>query len=134
MSTSFRPHRGAVDEGPRGVIRRPPIPGKKAAKEHMNEPERVNQIIFRALESLNAELPEESKIPVGVETPLFGEKAALDSLSLVSVIIDVETAVADELGRPVSLTDDRALNQPVSPFSDVKALSSYILVLLAEKA
>jgi hypothetical protein len=99
----------------------------------MNQTELVQNIIFRALDSLNAELPPASRVPVSVDTPLFGGQAALDSLSLVSVIIDVETGVADELGHPISLTDDRALNQKVSPFSDVRALTSYILVLLAEK-
>jgi hypothetical protein len=101
---------------------------------HMDQREAVLQIIFRALSSLNQELPADSKVPVSVETKLFGSDAPLDSLSLVSVIIDVETAVADDLGHSLSLTDDRAMNQEVSPFDNVGTLASYILILLAEKA
>lgn len=100
----------------------------------MDQGQAVHTIIFRALSNLNEELPAESKVPINVDTKLFGAGAELDSLSLVSVIIDVETAIADELGHAISLTDDRAMNQEMSPFDDVRSLSSYILILLAEKA
>lgn len=91
----------------------------------------VIQIIYRALRALNEELPADKQVPIARDTRLFGPEASLDSLSLVSVIVDVETAVADELGKPVSLTDDVAMSQPVSPFSDVSALANYILQQLA---
>jgi hypothetical protein len=50
----------------------------------------------------------------------------------VSVIVDVETAVADELGRAVSLTDDTAMTQEVSPFSNVTTLADYIVQQLGQ--
>lgn len=100
----------------------------------MSQRDDVQRIVFHALENLNAELPEGSKVPVSTATPLLGEHAPLDSLSLVSVVVDVETGIEDAFGFPVGLTDDRALSQEVSPFASVEALISYILVLLAEKA
>jgi hypothetical protein len=39
----------------------------------------------------------------------------------VSVIVDVEGAVSEQAGRDISLTDDRAMSQAVSPFTDVNA-------------
>jgi acyl carrier protein len=84
-------------------------------------------IIFHALEQLNEEL--DTPIEVGPHTPLFGANAVIDSLSLVSVIVDVETDLADALGIPVSLTDDRAINQPVSPFTDPETLAAYVVML-----
>ena len=99
----------------------------------MDQRAAVHAIIFRALEVLNNELPEASRIVIGPETKLFGPGAQLDSLSLVSVIIDVETAIGDDLGHAIALTDDRAMNQEVSPFDDVGTLTAYILMLLAEK-
>jgi hypothetical protein len=99
----------------------------------MDQRNAVLSIIFRALTNLNEELPTSSKVPINVEIRLFGANAALDSLSLVSVVIDVETAIADELGHTLSLTDDRAMNQEVSPFEDVRSLTAYILLLLGEK-
>lgn len=80
--------------------------------------------------SLNAELPEADQIAFSPETQLFGPGAALDSLGLVSLIVDVETGVSDAFGREVSLTDDTAMSQVVSPFASVESLSNYIVEML----
>lgn len=92
----------------------------------------VIDIIYRALRNLNEELSEDKRVALATETKLFGPAASLDSLSLVSVIVDVESGIADELGREVSLTDDKAMSQPVSPFSDVNTLANYIVTQLAK--
>ena len=93
----------------------------------------VRAIVFRALEALNRELPEADRVPVSPDTMLLGEMAVLDSLSLVSVILDVEAGIETDFGRALSLTDDRAMRQQASPFADVKSLSKYILLLLSEE-
>ena len=92
----------------------------------------VIEIIYRALRTLNEELEEDKRVALAPDTRLFGPDASLDSLSLVSVIVDVETAVADELGRAVSLTDDTAMTQAVSPFSNVTTLADYIVKQVAQ--
>jgi len=92
----------------------------------------VQGSIFQALKSLNEERGLDEQIQINVDTRLFGADAVLDSLSLVSVIVDVEAAISDASGREVSLTDDRAMSQTVSPFSDVSSLTNYILLLLSE--
>jgi acyl carrier protein len=94
----------------------------------------VQEIILGALERLNAELPAGNRVPVGPGTKLLGENSELDSLSLVSVIVDVEAGLEDKFDRSVSLTDDRAMSQRESPFTDVNALTNYVLSLLADKA
>ena len=85
-----------------------------------------------AIDGLNEELAEPDQITVSPDTKLFGEGSALDSLSLVSLIADLELALSDKLGRPISLMDDRALSQPESPFTDVRMLTAYIAELIAE--
>lgn len=100
----------------------------------MKTKEEVLAIIYAAMESLNDELPDDQKIPLEPQTKLFGADAMIDSLSLVSVIIDVESGASDELGFPVVLTDDRAINEPVSPFTDPDALANYIMILASENA
>jgi acyl carrier protein len=92
----------------------------------------VLDIILRALQNLNDELPDDEKFEAGADTPLFGADATLDSLSLVSVIVDVEGDVSTALGRQISLTDDRAMSQKVSPFDTVRTLTDYIMVLVEE--
>lgn len=94
----------------------------------------VQGIVLQALNNLNEERGPDQQLQIGPDTPLFGAAAVLDSLSLVSVIVDVEAAVSDASGRDLSLTDDRAMSQPVSPFSNVGALTAYIVLLLSEAA
>ena len=63
-------------------------------------------------------------------TALFGP-GALDSLGLVSLILDVEQAVADQEGVRVVLADEHALSQRRSPFRDVAALADHVVGRLA---
>lgn len=88
-------------------------------------------IVLTALENLNDEL--DDRIEVSPQTRLFGADAVIDSLSLVSIIVDVESEASDVLGFPVSLTDDRAINQEVSPFTSPKTLADYIVALAIER-
>ena len=92
----------------------------------MNQTEAL-RIVLDALDRLNEEL--DTPIKVNEHTRLFGPDAVIDSLSLVSVIVDVETDASEALGFPVSLTDDRAISQPISPFTDPAALANYIVSL-----
>jgi len=92
----------------------------------------VLEIILRALQNLSDELDENVKFIPGPNTALFGTNAELDSLALVSVIVDVEGDVSSALGRSISLTDDRAMSQEISPFDDVQTLLNYVMTLVNE--
>ena len=75
-------------------------------------------------EALEAE-PEE-------QTPLVGPGAKLDSLGLVSLLVDLEQKITDRFGFFIPLMDDKALSQKSSPFRTVQSLSDYICSLLEE--
>ena len=94
----------------------------------------VQSSIFTALKCINEERDADDQFLIKADTRLFGADAVLDSLSLVSVIVDVEAAISAASGREISLTDDWAMSQSVSPFSDVSTLTNYILLLLSEPA
>lgn len=102
--------------------------------EKMLVKEAVLEIILRAVQNLNDELSDSEKFEVSLSTPLFGPQAMLDSLALVSVIVDVEGDISAALGRNISLTDDRAMSQEVSPFDDVQSLLNYIMNSINEGA
>lgn len=89
----------------------------------------VEQVIFRALETLNAERAPDQQIEVTPTTKLFGVGTALDSLSLVSLISDVETTLNAEHNLSISLADDRAMSRAESPYKTVETLRKYILEL-----
>ena len=69
--------------------------------------------------------------PVARDTALFGASGVLDSLGLVSVLVEIEQKVADRLGRTVSLMDDRAMSQASSPFRTVASLAVYLAAQLS---
>jgi acyl carrier protein len=91
----------------------------------------VQDLIFQALQALNEERSADEQIDINPATSLFGEGSELDSLSLVSVIVDLETLVSDKFGRAISLTDDKAMSRDPVPFVDVSTLKNYVLELLA---
>src|SRR6266487_1655486 len=63
---------------------------------------------------------------VGHETSLFGPSGVLDSLGLVSVLVELEQRVSEVSGRTVTLMDDRAMSQTSSPFRTVDSLADYL--------
>lgn len=87
---------------------------------------------MHALNDINDEREPDKRFAINPDTRLFGKDAVLDSLSLVSVIVDVETALSETAGIEISLTDDRAMSQTQSPFSSVSTLTAYILHVLSE--
>ncbi|HCE17439.1 MAG TPA: hypothetical protein DEQ80_06235 [Anaerolinea thermolimosa] len=70
---------------------------------------------------------------LGEETRLIGQGAILDSLGLVSLIVEVEQRLSDELGINLILADERAMSQKRSPFRSIGALADYICDLIAEQ-
>ncbi len=66
-------------------------------------------------------------------TRLIGQEAILDSLGLVSLVVEVEQRLTDDLGLTLILADERAMSQKRSPFRSIGALADYICDLIAEQ-
>jgi acyl carrier protein len=94
--------------------------------------ERVLDIVKAAVCDLNEELGYEELRQVSEETGLHGNNAGLDSLSLVSLIVDIESQVGSEFGKSVVLADEKAMSQRNSPYRSVKSLVDFIVERLAD--
>lgn len=92
----------------------------------------IEKLIIEALIELNEGLPDEEKITITTQTELFGLNAQIDSLSLVSLIVNIESKISNELNYEISITDDRAMIREESPFLNVQTLKNYILELFDE--
>jgi acyl carrier protein len=90
-------------------------------------------VVTSTIKSLVDTLPDEQKFKVEENTKLFGEGSIINSLSLVSIIVDLETTFSIDYGFDISLTDDRAMMKEKSPFESVSALVDYIDELVNEK-
>lgn len=58
-------------------------------------------------------------------TPLIGSNKIMDSMGLVNVIVDIETAFLDE-DVEISLTSESAMSGRISPFRSVGSLCRFI--------
>lgn len=87
------------------------------------------QDVLQMRDGAGAQLP-----ALGEETRLIGQGAILDSLGLVSLIVEVEQRLSDELGIHLILADERAMSQKRSPFRSIGALADYIYDLMVGQA
>jgi len=89
--------------------------------------ERVLDIVKTAVTQLNEELGYDTLENVTEDTPLHGGDDGIDSLSLVTLIVDIEGAVGDALGQEVVLADEKAMSERNSPYRSVGTLVSFIV-------
>lgn len=101
-------------------------------KNKSMEKTEILNIVLEQVKSLVDTLPDTQKFDVGEDTVLFGRDSNIDSLSLVSVIVDLETYFLDEHNLEVCITDDRAMTREISPFDNVKNLVDYLHELINE--
>ncbi len=92
----------------------------------------ILNIVVSAVKDLVETFPEVDRIEVSEQTVLFGQNSQIDSLSLVSVVVDLEAIFYDRYNLELSLTDDRAMTRTISPFDSVKNLIDYIHELITE--
>jgi D-alanine--poly(phosphoribitol) ligase subunit 2 len=97
----------------------------------MNRDE-IATTVRSAIDELNPQIPENRRVNPVMEGPLFGDKAPLDSLGLVELIVLIEERLFDKTGTTVTLTDERAFSQKNSPFRTVNSLVTYIETILHE--
>jgi acyl carrier protein len=89
-------------------------------------------LVLEALVELIAEQGREAPAELDQETRLLGKNAALDSLGLVTLIVELESRIEARYDVVLTLADERAMSQQRSPFRSVGALADYIGALLNE--
>jgi acyl carrier protein len=82
-----------------------------------------------ATEALSDALAEKAKkLPADLspETEIFGRGSLLDSLGLVTMVMELETRLEEEHGVTVVLASEKAMSRRSSPFRTLGALVDYI--------
>ena len=95
--------------------------------------EKILQSIYNTIDYLNAQQPSQEHIVKSNDTILFGPDSKIDSLGLINLVVAVEQNIEDEFNINITLADERAMSQEMSPFRTVGSLADYIKVLLDEK-
>ena len=89
--------------------------------------ERVLDIVRTAVNDLNDELGYPELERVSEETGLQDGEQGIDSLSLVSLIVEIESQVGSAFGREVVLADEKAMSRRNSPYRNVRSLVDFIM-------
>ena len=92
----------------------------------------LTDILYPAIDDFNEELPDDQQLEKSEDTPLFGGKAFLNSIQLVSFIVTAEEFIQDETGKDVELANEKAMSRRSSPFRNLSTLAAYIEEMIAE--
>jgi acyl carrier protein len=69
---------------------------------------------------------------VDTDTVIVGQSAVLDSIGVVSLIVDIEQRLEAEHGVAVTLASEKAMSQRSSPFRTCGVLAEHICSTIAE--
>ena len=84
---------------------------------------KINEVVIETLKNYCEE--NEIEVDINKDTPLIGSNRILDSMGLVNLIVDIETAFLDE-DVEISLTSEAAMSGRISPFRSVGSLCNFI--------
>ena len=93
----------------------------------------IVNVILAALKAHFDEVNETVDLSEGENIKLFGGGGLLDSIGLVTFIVEVEERLEDEFDVSVVLADEKAMSRRTSPFSRVSYLVDYIFELLNQE-
>jgi acyl carrier protein len=84
--------------------------------------------IYLAVDDLNAQLPAENRLEKDEATAIVGDRAKLDSLNVVNLIIRVEERVNERVTSPLNLVE-KFVESEKDPPETLGALATLILEL-----
>lgn len=85
----------------------------------------ILEVVLQALRTTNLSRDPASQLEVSPDAAVFGPDSPLDSLGLLTLLLDVEEDL-QHAGLTVCLSDDRAMSQQRSPFRTVASMVEYI--------
>lgn len=69
---------------------------------------------------------------LNAETVIVGEAAVLDSIGVVSLIVDIEQKLEMDHGVSVTLASEKAMSQRSSPFRNAGVLADHVIATIEE--
>jgi acyl carrier protein len=96
----------------------------------------IIEIIISSLRTIISEQDKKAEIPIekiDESTSLFGSRSFIDSLTLVSLLVDVEQKVNEENGISITIADERAMSQEKTPFRTIGSLADYVFFLVNDQ-
>jgi|SRR3982750_2994696 len=92
------------------------------------------EIVVASLKEVFAQVGTPGPDNITDDTVLVGNEAVIDSLGVVSLIVEVEQRLESEHGISVTLANDKAMSARNSPFRTVGVLADHCLAMAEEVA
>lgn len=89
------------------------------------------EIIYDAIDQVNAQDENSAKITKSPDTPLLGSGSTVDSLALVNLVVAIEQLVSDHANKSITLVDESVFSSPDNPLSTVGSLARYLEKLIS---
>lgn len=86
----------------------------------------LQELIVPALD----ELPAARTLGRSADAPLFGPGSPLDSIGLVTFLVELEARIEEQLGISITIADEKAMSRERSPFRTLGALADYVEELI----
>lgn len=100
----------------------------------MIERNNAYDIVLASLQEVFAQFGTAPPDTINDETVLVGNDAVIDSLGVVSLIVEVEQRLEGVHDISVTLANDKAMSQRNSPFRTVGVLTDHVLAMAQETA
>ena len=88
--------------------------------------EKINEIVLRITIEFFDNSDYEYNELIDINFPLIGNSTPLDSIGLVSIIVEIEEAINDEFNVELILASEKAMSARISPFTNLKKLALFI--------
>lgn len=93
----------------------------------------IYDVTRKCLVNFLSQNPDMGVNSIDESTRLLGSGSMLDSLGLVTLIVDIEQEIEDQFGISITIANERAMNQTKSPFRSIQTLVEYIELLVKEQ-
>lgn len=93
---------------------------------------KIFEIVKNALLDLNEELEYDSLKNITEDTPVFGGVDSIDSLSLVRLVVVLESEISEAFDKTIALADEKVMSQKSTPFKTAGVIVNFIQSKLEE--
>ena len=91
----------------------------------------IENLVIKSVKLLAEDFDLDDLKQANKESFLYGNNGVLNSMSLVTLIADVEDAVLEQTGVAITLADEKAMSVRNSPFLTVGSLTQVVMERLS---
>ena len=86
----------------------------------------IIELIYSIIDEYNKLNPDDLKLKKYLDTVLLGPSGNLDSLGLVSLLVEVENIIKKNIVQKVCVIDEALFFEENGPYSNIETLTDYI--------